>query len=71
MINEKDILAYLEKVQYPGFSRNIVSFGLVKSISIEENDVVINIGRFFKKLGGKSDEHIIFHEKKKVEYSIE
>ena len=43
MINEKDILAYLEKVQYPGFSRNIVSFGLVKSISIEENDVVINI----------------------------
>ena len=43
MINEKDILACLEKVQYPGFSRNIVSFGLVKSISIEENDVVINI----------------------------
>ena len=43
MINEKDILAYLEKVQYPGFSRNFVSFVLVKSISIEENDVVINI----------------------------
>ena len=43
MINEKDILICLEKVQYPGFSRNIVSFGLVKSISIEENDVLINI----------------------------
>ena len=43
MINEKDILACLEKVQYPGFSRNIVSFGLVKSISIDENDVVVSI----------------------------
>ena len=43
MINDKDILSALEKVNYPGFSRNIVSFGLVKSISLDENDVEVLI----------------------------
>ena len=43
MINEAEILKTLEKVNYPGFSRNIVSFGLVKSISIEGADVTVKI----------------------------
>ena len=43
MINEAEILKTLEQVNYPGFSRNIVSFGLVKSVSIEGIDVTIKI----------------------------
>ena len=59
MINEKDILAYLEKVQYPGFSRNIVSFGLVKSISIEENDVVNEKTGIIMGSGGPSTKTLV------------
>ena len=43
VINEAEILKTLEQVNYPGFSRNIVSFGLVKSVSIEGIDVTIKI----------------------------
>ena len=43
MINEKDILTSLENVSYPGFSRSIVSFGLVKSVTFDENDVEVKI----------------------------
>ena len=43
-ITEELIRDTLKKVSYPGFSRDIVSFGLVKSIRIEGNDVFINIG---------------------------
>jgi len=43
VINEKDILTSLENVSYPGFSRSIVSFGLVKSVTVDENDVEVKI----------------------------
>jgi ATP-binding protein involved in chromosome partitioning len=43
VINEAEILKALEQVNYPGFSRNIVSFGLVKSVSIEGADVTVKI----------------------------
>jgi ATP-binding protein involved in chromosome partitioning len=43
VINEKDILTSLEKVNYPGFSRNIISFGLVKSVGVDGNDVEVKI----------------------------
>jgi len=43
VINEKDILTSLENVSYPGFSRSIVSFGLVKSVTFDENDVEVKI----------------------------
>ena len=43
MINEKDILTSLEKVNYPGFSRDIISFGLVKSVTVDGNDVEVKI----------------------------
>ena len=43
MIDEAKILKTLEEVNYPGFSRNIVSFGLVKSVSIEGADVTVKI----------------------------
>jgi ATP-binding protein involved in chromosome partitioning len=34
-VTTEDIMGQLSKVKYPGFSRDIVSFGLVKSASIE------------------------------------
>ena len=36
----KEILA---KINYPGFSRDIVSFGMVSSIDINQNDITINL----------------------------
>ena len=33
-VTTEDILAQLKNVKYPGFSRDIVSFGLVKSAAL-------------------------------------
>ena len=41
MLTEEDVRAALKGVKYPGFSRDIVSFGLVKAISLENNDVTV------------------------------
>ena len=40
-MNKNQILSYLKSVNYPGFSRDIVSFGMVKDISIEDNIVTV------------------------------
>ena len=41
MITEDFIREQLGKVTYPGFSRDIVSFGLVKSVTVEGSDVTV------------------------------
>jgi ATP-binding protein involved in chromosome partitioning len=43
MMNADEIKDLLKQVKYPGFSRDIVSFGLVKAVSLEGNDVSIRI----------------------------
>jgi ATP-binding protein involved in chromosome partitioning len=43
MPTEDTVRAALSSVRYPGFNRDIVSFGLVKGIHIEGNSVVIDI----------------------------
>ena len=43
MITEDLIKEKLKEVNYPGFSRDIVSFGLVKAIQIDENNVTVKI----------------------------
>jgi ATP-binding protein involved in chromosome partitioning len=43
MPTESDIRAALASVRYPGFSRDILSFGLVKSIQVEGGRVVVEI----------------------------
>jgi ATP-binding protein involved in chromosome partitioning len=43
MPTDSDIRSALSQVRYPGFSRDIISFGLVQSISIEAGQVVVNI----------------------------
>ena len=43
MPTESDIRAALATVRYPGFSRDIISFGLVKGIAVEGGKVTIEI----------------------------
>ncbi|PTY03616.1 chromosome partitioning protein [Verrucomicrobia bacterium LW23] len=42
-LSEEQIIQALKKVKYPGFSRDIVSFGLVKGVYIEGTDVNVRI----------------------------
>jgi ATP-binding protein involved in chromosome partitioning len=42
-ISEKQIKEELKSVKYPGFSRDIVSFGLVKAIKIDNREVTVQL----------------------------
>ena len=42
-MTEEAIRTALSSVSYPGFSRDIISFGLVRSVSIQEGSVTIEI----------------------------
>ena len=42
-VNEEQIKEALKAVKYPGFSRDIISFGLVKNIEIENSSVVVQM----------------------------
>ena len=33
----------LSKINYPGFSRDIVSFGMVSGVEINPNEIIINL----------------------------
>ena len=43
MITKQIIIDNLKKINYPGFSRDIVSFGLIKEIIIESDKVILII----------------------------
>src|SRR2546430_12189017 len=42
-ISEEQVKNALKSVKYPGFTRDIVSFGLVKSVQIENGEVKVQI----------------------------
>ena len=42
-ISEGEVKDALRSVRYPGFSRDIVSFGLIKSVSIDNGDVKVQL----------------------------
>jgi len=42
-ISEAEVREALKSVKYPGFSRDIVSFGLVKSVTIDDGDVRVQL----------------------------
>jgi ATP-binding protein involved in chromosome partitioning len=42
-ISEEQVKSGLQSVKYPGFTRDIVSFGLVKSIHIEDGEVKVQL----------------------------
>ena len=43
MINESSVRTILSGINYPGFSRDIVSFGLIKSITIDGADITVKL----------------------------
>ncbi len=42
-MKKAEIWDVLKEIKYPGYSRDIISFGIVKDIVIEENNISINI----------------------------
>jgi ATP-binding protein involved in chromosome partitioning len=42
-ISEAEVREALKSVRYPGFSRDIVSFGLIKSVTIDNGDVKVQL----------------------------
>lgn len=42
-MNKEKILDLLKKISYPGFSRDIVSFGMVDKVEVEEDSVRIDL----------------------------
>src|SRR5438270_1388245 len=42
-LSETEVRAALREVKYPGFSRDIVSFGLVKSINIDNGEIKVQL----------------------------
>ena len=42
-ITEQQVREHLSKIKYPGFSRDIVSFGIIKEIRIDGADVVVQM----------------------------
>src|ERR1700726_1137534 len=42
-VSEEQVREALKSVRYPGFSRDIVSFGLVKSITIDGGEVKVQL----------------------------
>ena len=43
MVTEEQVRAALGAVKYPGFSRDIVSFGLVKGVQVEDGTVTVQL----------------------------
>lgn len=43
MITETQVREVLKTIKYPGFSRDIVSFGLLKGIAINKDDVTVHL----------------------------
>ena len=42
-VSEEQVKDALKGVKYPGFSRDIVSFGLVKEIRIDDGAVIVQL----------------------------
>ena len=40
-MNKDQVLDHLKSINYPGFSRDIVSFGMVKDLSIDSNEITV------------------------------
>ena len=43
MPSPNEILAELKKVKYPGFTRDIVSFGIIKDIEVAHSGVTVSL----------------------------
>ena len=62
-MNEKQVLEKLKAINYPGFNRDIVSFGMVKNISIDQDQIKLTIN-----ISSQNEEKkkFVFHEVEKA-----
>jgi len=44
MVDRSSIESILAKVLYPGFTKDIITFGFVKEVAVEDNDISIHLG---------------------------
>ena len=44
-MTKQNIIDQLSKIKYPGFSKDIISFGMLKEISISEESITINLSQ--------------------------
>ena len=42
-MKNSEVLTLLKSIQYPGFSRDIVSFGMVKNVDVSKDTVEIEL----------------------------
>ena len=43
IMNKEEVLDHLKSINYPGFSRDIVSFGMVKDVEINGDQVIVHL----------------------------
>jgi len=43
MLNKENVLAKLKEVKYPGFEKDIVTFGFVKEVEVQEENVFVQV----------------------------
>src|SRR5438094_716415 len=54
-ISEEQVTNALKSVKYPGFTRDIVSFGLLKSVHIDDGEVKVQLARAANGHGREQD----------------
>ncbi len=64
MASKEQILEALKQVKYPGFSRDIVSFGLVKEVAVQGADVTLHLEVT------TGDARIVEHLKQEIEKAL-
>ena len=42
-MTKDEVIERLKKIKYPGFSRDIVSFGIVKNVEVESDSVKVDV----------------------------
>ena len=44
-MNRQEIVKILAKIKYPGFSKDIISFGMLKDVLIDKNEIIITLSQ--------------------------
>ena len=64
-MNKEQALEKLKTINYPGFNRDIVSFGMVKDVLIDENEINLTIN--ISSQNEEKKKSIIYEVKKVLE----
>ena len=64
-MNKEQVLDKLKTINYPGFNRDIVSFGMVKDVLIDENEINLTIN--ISSQNEEKKKSIIYEVKKALE----